>query len=168
MKECKGLKDYLTDAMEGQEKRHFEAHLATCKGCALAVKEDRAITEALCDVPKVNAPAHFVITVMREVAARRRSRLAWGVYGAAVLLVAALVGVLLGGNVTVVAGQATVLVRSLADFGTSLYTVVHNISAVLFGALPMGRMAPGFAGGAFLALCFVFYKTAFAISSDRR
>ncbi len=168
MRNCKGLKDYLTDAMDSNAKKQFENHLADCKDCAAAVKEDRVISSALSAVPKVNAPARFVLTVMREVAARRRSRLAWGVYGVAVVLVAALVGVLLGGNVSAVAGQATVVVRCLADFGTSLYTAIHNISAVLFGALPMGRMAPAFAGGTFMVLCFVFYKTAFTITAGRR
>lgn len=168
MRDCKGLKNYLTDAMDSNAKKQFEKHLADCETCAMAVREDRAISSALFDVPKVNAPARFLKTVMREIAVRRRSRLAWGVYGVAVVLVAALVGVLLGGNVSVVAGQATVVARSLADFGTSLYTVIHNISAVLFGALPLGRMAPAFAGVTFMVLCFVFYKTAFTFTAGRR
>ncbi len=168
MKECKGLKDYLTDAMDSNTREQFEEHLADCRNCAVAVREDRAISSALFNVPKVNAPARFVITVMREVAARRRSRLAWGVYGVAVVFVAVLVGIILGGNVSAVAEQATVVVRSLADFGASLYTVIHNVSAVLFGALPLGRMAPVLAGGAFLALCLVFYKTAFTFTAGRR
>ncbi|RLE19495.1 MAG: hypothetical protein DRJ08_00505 [Acidobacteria bacterium] len=168
MKECKGLKDYLTDAMDEDRKMRFVAHLAHCKTCQASVKEDYAISKALSAFPKVNAPTKFAATVMRELVLRKRSRFAWGLYGAAVVLVAALVGVILGGNVSAVAGQATVVVRSLADFGGSLYTVVHNISAILFGALPMGRMAPALAGGIFMALCFVFYKTAFSFSAGRK
>ncbi len=168
MKECKGLTSYLSDTMESDTKTRFEAHLKGCEKCSAAVREDLALSSALSEVPRVNAPAQFVSAVMREVTIMRQSRFAWGVYGVAVLLVAALTGVLLGGNVSNVAGQATAVVRSLADFGTSLYTVVHNISAVLFGALPLGRMAPAIAGSAFLALCFIFYKTAFGVSTGRR
>lgn len=168
MKECKGLTSYLSDTMESDKKTRFEAHLTDCEKCSAAVRKDMALSTALSEVPKVNAPARFVVTVMQEVAAMRQSRFAWGVYGVAVLLMAALTGVLLGGNVSNVAGQATAVVHSLADFGTSLYTALHNISAVLFGTLPLGRMAPAVAGSAFLALCFIFYKTAFGVSTGRR
>jgi len=168
MKDCEGLKYYLTDAMESDAKKRFEAHLTDCEKCSDVVKEDRTISRALFQVPKVSTPTRFVATVMREAMAMRRSRLAWGLYGIAVVLVAAMAGVLLGGNVPAVAGQATAVVRSLADSGSSIYTVVHNISSVLFGALPLGRLAPAIAGSAFLALCFVFYKTAFAVSTGRR
>lgn len=168
MKECEGLKDYLMDAMDLDAKKRFEAHLPDCKTCSTAVAEDRAIAAGLSEMPKVNAPANFVAAVMGEVAARRRSRMAWGVYGVAVLVVAVAVGMLLGGNVSPVAEQGAVILHSLTDFGASLYTVVHNISAVLFSAIPMGKLSPVLAGGTFLALCILFYKTAFSAAVNRR
>ncbi len=168
MNECKGLKDYLTNTMNSFEKKRFEAHLKSCRQCADAVAEDLAISKALFDIPKVNVPAQFTGIVMREVVARKQSRLAWWGYGIAVVLIAALTGIVLGGNVPAVAGQAAAVIHSMADFGTSLYTIIHNISAVLFHTLPMGRMSPALAGGTFLALCFVFYKTALTHSSGRR
>ncbi len=168
MKECAGLKAYLTDVMDVSEKERFEAHLADCPNCRTAVEEDRAISAALSGIPKVNAPAGFATAIMREVLARRRSRLAWSAYGVAVVLVAALVGMILRGNVGAVAGDVAILLHSLSDFGASLYTAVHNISAVLFGALPLGPGTPVAAGVVFLILCFVFYKTAFEVSAGRR
>jgi len=163
-----GLQAYLTDAMDVSEKGRFEAHLADCSDCRAAVEEDRAMSAALSGIPKVNAPAGFTAAVMREVSARRRSRLAWSAYGVAVVLVAALAGMILGGNVGAVAGDAAVLIQSLSDFGASLYTAVHNISAVLFGALPLGPGTPLAAGAVFFILCFVFYKTVFEFSAGRR
>jgi len=67
MKDCEGLKYYLTDAMESDAKKRFEAHLTDCEKCSDVVKEDRTISRALFQVPKVNTPTRFVATVMGPV-----------------------------------------------------------------------------------------------------
>lgn len=102
---------YALDAVEPDEARRFEAHLATCERCAAEVREFRTTAAELAAASAVAPPPGLREQVLREAAATRqrsplvptaapRRRLAPLLAAAAVLLV--------------VLGGAGLLVRDLA------------------------------------------------------
>ena len=168
MKECTRLKDYTMGSMSPNERKMFEVHLAECKACQHSLAADSLLADALSGMPKVNVPAGFCAAVMEQARMQRQSRIAWIIYGAAVIMIAAITGLLLGGNLGAAAGESAVIARAVGDFGVSMYTAIYNISAVLYRMMSMGRLTPVLLTAIFMGLCFVFYKTVALMPTERK
>lgn len=93
------LSAYLDGQVTAQERRQVEQHLATCAACARELETLRYTTRLLRAMPPVSVPRAFTLAeaeVGHAAARRRMTRLARTLQGAAALVAALLLAVLVG------------------------------------------------------------------------
>ncbi len=168
MKTCENLKPYIMEELTEKDRMQFTAHLAECEDCRQSMALDDKLASALTDMPRVNVPHGFAQMVMHGIAEQRNSRTAWAVYGAALVVLAFATALLAGGSLDPLVEQASVLTRSAADMGASLFTAVKNISGALYNALSFGMLTPLVLTGAFVAIGFTFVRSIAAATAVRK
>jgi hypothetical protein len=142
---------YVLGALDAEDRREFERHLATCPGCAAAVAEFAGLPGILSKLPAADAVALLAgddVTVgiddhLREgvhtpglvqrlavASTRRRRRIRFGIIGAAAALIAVLA---VGGVVYSTAQPATTPAVAMAPVNQHVITASLSISPKAWG-----------------------------------